>query len=148
MLSMVLSTALLSAVLLLPQTPSTAPPASTQKPAPSSMTMSGCVDAKRGATGDIRFLDEKTGTAYRLSGKGLDKHLGQHVEITGGSRGKGLTVRGGLWPSPNAAAQSGGGLDPAQESIARQRGGGGTGVGPTLQEFPVTRVRALAGSCQ
>jgi hypothetical protein len=108
--------------------------------------MTGCIDAKRSATGAITFMDKATGTAYHLTGRGLTRYLGQQVEIVGGRR-RGFSIRGGLVPSPNAAAQAGA-LDPAQESIARQPGGGGAGVGPALQEFPVARVRALTGSCQ
>jgi hypothetical protein len=127
---------LLTAVLLLSQT--TAPP--------SAPTMTGCVDPRRTPTGAITFTEKDTGHTYQLTGKGLAKYLGQQVEVVGGARRRRLTIRGGLVPSANAAAQAGA-LDPAQESVARQPGGGASGTNAPAPEFPVTRVRALAGTC-
>ena len=120
--------------------------AEAQTKPPTSVTLTGCIDAKRGARREITFEDATTGSRYRLTGKGIEKFLGTRVEIVGGSSGKGLTIRGGLLPSPNIAAQ-GGAIDPAQESIARQPGGAASGTGEQLREFPVARIRALDGAC-
>jgi hypothetical protein len=59
-------------------------------------------------------------------------------------------VSGGLWPSANAAGQAGA-LDPAQESIARQPGGGAqrSGAGDLdLPAFNVVRARTVEGTCR
>jgi hypothetical protein len=83
---------------------------------------------------------------YRLNGKGIKKFAGQRVELVVG-RSKALTIRGGLWPSPNVAAR-GGDIDPAQEAIARQPGGGGSGAGADLPELRVTRLKGVEGECR
>jgi hypothetical protein len=127
---------LLTAFLLVAQT----------ETAPAAPTMTGCVGARRTATGAITFTEKETGLTYQLTGKGLAKYLGQQVEVVGG-RPRRFTIRGGLVPSANTAAQAGA-IDPAKESIARQPGGGSGGTGAPAPEFPVTRVRALTGSCE
>jgi hypothetical protein len=82
-----------------------------------------------------------------LIGKGIRRYAGQQVEIVSGPN-KRLTIKGGLYPSPNVAAQ-GGGIDAAQAAIARQPGGTASGTGGVdLPEFRVARVRAAGGSCR
>jgi len=124
--------------------------AQAQAPAPSSktpttITMAGCVSAKPEASGQYTFAETDGLREYRLKGKGINKFAGQRVELVGGTSGNGLSVRTGLWPAPSGGAR-GVALDPAQESISRQRGGGGTGG--EFQEFRVARVRALEGTCE
>lgn len=110
-----------------------------------SMTMTGCVSPKP-ASGTFTFT-AKDGTKYRLTGKNLKKYAGEEVEIVGG-QGKKLTVKGGLQPSPNAAAQAGA-IDPGQAAIAAQPGGTASSTGDVeLPVFRVNRVRGLGGSCQ
>lgn len=111
------------------------------------MTLTGCV-SPRPASGNFTFT-AKDGTKYRLTGKNFKKYAGEEVEIVGGE-GKKLTVKGGLQPSPNAAAQAGA-IDPGQAAIASQPGGTATGTGTGAIELPmfrVNRVRGLGGSCQ
>ena len=123
-------------------------PAGTQKKGKPStpVTLSGCVSPKPPAGSSFTFT-AKDGTKYRLTGKNVKNYAGQEVEIVGGE-GKKLTVKGGLLPSPNVAAQAGA-LDPAQAAIANLPGGGASGTGGVeLPEFNVTRVRGLGESCQ
>ena len=109
------------------------------------ITLAGCVSS-RPASGSFTFT-AKDGTKYRLTGKNIKKYAGQEVEIIGGE-GKNLTVKGGLLPSPNAAAQAGA-LDPGKAAIASQPGGTASGTGRVeLPVFRVNRVRGLGGSCQ
>jgi hypothetical protein len=108
-------------------------------------TLAGCVSPAP-ASGSFTFT-AKDGTKYRLTGKNLKKYAGQEVEIIGGE-GKKLTVKGGLLPTPNAAAQAGA-IDPGQAAIASQPGGTGTGTGSVdLPVFKVNRLRGLGVSCQ
>jgi hypothetical protein len=109
------------------------------------MTLAGCVSPKP-ASGAFTFT-AKDGTKYRLTGKNIKKYAGQEVEIVGGE-GKKLTVKGGLLPSPNVAAQAGA-IDPGQAAIASQPGptGGGTGT-VELPVFTIDHVRGLSRSCQ
>jgi hypothetical protein len=107
------------------------------------ITLSGCVNRDVSTAGAFTFAETDTGSKYRLTGMGMRKYVGQRVEIVGGP-GRRLTVRGGLVPSPNAAAQAGA-LDPTRAAIAGMPAGTGT---TQLPEFRVTRVRSLGGSCE
>jgi hypothetical protein len=70
------------------------------------------------------------------------------VRLVGGPQGKRLSISGGLWPSPNVAAQAGA-IDAAEASIARQPGGAASGTGgANLPEFRVVSVRSIDGSCR
>src|SRR5215210_6447673 len=93
-----------------------------------SVTMSGCVTSGTNPQSAMTFADTDTGNKYRLSGKSLKKFVGQRVEIVGGAATSKFTVRGGLYPSPNVAAQAGA-LDPAKAAIAAQPGGTQSGTG-------------------
>jgi hypothetical protein len=94
------------------------------------------------------FSDINTGARYRVSGVSLRKYNGQRVEIVGQPGERRLTIRGGLVPSPNTAAQAGA-IDPAKAAIANMPGGANSGTGSAqLPAFRVTRVRSLSGSCR
>jgi hypothetical protein len=109
--------------------------------------LTGCVSERANETGTFTFTETQTGGKYRLTGKKMQNYAGKMVAVFGGPN-KRLAVRGGLWPSPNAAGQAGA-LDPAQESIARQTGGAASARGDAaLPEFNVVRVRTVDGSCQ
>ncbi|HVZ20322.1 MAG TPA: hypothetical protein VG871_04630 [Vicinamibacterales bacterium] len=117
-----------------------------KKTAKDSTTMTGCV-SPTAAVGSGFTFTAKDGVKYRLTGKSVKKYAGQEVEIVGGDHKK-LTIKGGLLPSPNVAAQAGA-LDPGQAAIARLPGAGANATGTVeLPEFNVTRVRGLGGSCQ
>jgi len=120
---------------------------SSSKDAPTTIELTGCVSLTPGASGQFAIVDSASGGTYRLSGKGIRKYAGQRVTVVGGPRSRRLSVRLGLWPSPNIAAQAGA-LDPAQESIARQPGGSASGAESKLPEFHVVRMRGVDGACQ
>jgi len=128
------------AIALLPQS-------SGQKAAPlDPLTLTGCVSAKPDG-GDYTFTDGSGGNRYRLTGKDIRKYAGQKVEVVA-ERPKKFAVKGGLYPSPNVAAQAGA-LDPVESAIATQRGSGVTSGGAAeLPEFRAGRVRAVTGACQ
>jgi hypothetical protein len=69
--------------------------------------LSGCVSQDRAAPSTFTFAQTGTGTKYRLGGASVRKYVGQFVEIVGAPVGRRLTIRGGLVPSPNVAAQAG-----------------------------------------
>jgi hypothetical protein len=122
-----------------PQTPSPKTPAE--------ITMTGCVSAKPDPSGRYIFADADGLSRYELKGRRLSRWAGQRVQLVGGtSGGGGVSVGGGL-VGPVAGAR-GVALDPAQESIKRQPGGGGAGIGPRLPEFRVSRVKAADGACE
>jgi hypothetical protein len=136
-----------SSVLLLPvvhaqQTEAPAPPGKVSAP----LTMTGCISGKPEASGQYTFSGTD-GRAHQIEGKGIRKFAGRHVELQLGPPGKGLTVRPGLWPPPSGGAR-GVALDPSQEAILRQPGGGGAGVGAADADLVVTRVRSVPGVCK
>jgi len=109
--------------------------------------MTGCISAQPETSGRYTFAEADGLREYRLNGKGLRRFAGQRVELVGGTSSSGLAIRGGLWPS-GAGGARGVALDPAQEAIARQPGGGGAGIGSAFPEFRVSRVRPVPGACE
>jgi hypothetical protein len=127
--------------------------AAQQAPAPSSktpaeITLTGCVSAKPDKSGRYIFADADGLSRYELKGRRLARWAGQRVQLVGGTPdGGGLAVGGGL-VGPLAGAR-GTALDPSQESVKRQPGGGGGGIGPRFPEFRVSRVKAAdGGACE
>src|SRR5437868_14666405 len=70
------------------------------------LTLTGCVSRSGTTPASFTFADAGTGNKYRLTGASVRKFAGQRVVIVGGPERR-LTIRGGLVPSPNAAAQAG-----------------------------------------
>ena len=132
------------------QTGSTAagsPPSESSRDSKAPLTLTGCVSRSGVTPVTFTFADASTGNKYRLSGASVRKYAGQRVVIVGGPERR-LTIRGGLYPSPNAAAQAGN-QDPVQAAIANLPGGSNSGTGSAeLPTFRVTRVRAAGGSCE
>jgi hypothetical protein len=132
---------LLIAVVLAPQS---AGQKATQPVEPLKLT--GCVSAKPDR-GDYTFTETDGGNRYRLTGKDIKKYAGQRVEVEQ-ERPKRFQIKGGLYPSPNVAAQAGA-LDPVEAGIATQPGSPATaGSGNPLPEFRAGRLRAVTGACQ
>ena len=126
-----------------PQQPATA---STKQPA-KPLTLSGCISASANETGLFTLSDTKQGnrqgTKYKLVGTDVREYVGQRVEVSGVAPRR-LQIVGGLYPSPNIAAQAGA-IDPNQAAIAAASGPA-AGAGP-LVEFRVKSVRAIPGPC-
>lgn len=123
-------------------------PASSQKTTTQvdPLRLTGCVSPKPAKGGDYTFTDAGGGS-YRLTGKDIKKYAGKKVEVVE-SASKSFGVKGGLYPSPNVAAQAGA-LDPVQSAIATQPGSGAnTGTGGSLPEFRAGRVRTVEGTCE
>jgi hypothetical protein len=109
--------------------------------APKLVTIVGCVASDENTPGQYTIVDGNGDAMYRLTGTNMKGYVGQQVEVTGGPPRR-FTVQGGLWPTPNAAAQAGA-VDPppaaASTPIAR-------GNAPT-PEFRVKSVKAVPGKC-
>ena len=140
----------LAAVLLAAQ--SQPAPKTDQKPDPNApLTMNGCVtrdytDSKN--ANPYTFVDNTDGSRYRLKGRSISKYSGMAVQVVGVVDTKKVKVVGGLYPSPNVAAQAGA-IDPAKAAVAALPGGPTTGIGnvdlPTLN---VTRLSLGSGECR
>jgi hypothetical protein len=113
--------------------------------APKTITLSGCVTEDPG-TKTLTLDDDKAGS-YRLSGLNVRDFLNQRVELAGSVyESKRLVIKGGLTPSPNAAAQAGA-ID--QTQIANETHGGSAPTGDVqLPEFRVKSIRPLGTGCK
>ena len=122
----------------------TTPAGSSSNKGVSSTTLDGCVAASSNNKKTFTLADAAQGETYLL--KGLDVHdfVGKHVQIIGGPS-KGLHIVGGLYPSPNVAAQAGA-IDPTKAAIASQSGPTAQDPKPVV-EFNVKSVRILSGTC-
>ncbi len=123
------------------------------KPAPNApVRMNGCVsrdytDSKNATS--YTFIDDTDGTRYHVTGRSVSKYSGMSVHVVGSIvESKKLKVAGGLWPTPNAAAQAGH-LDPGEAAVAALPGSASTGVGNVeLPMLKVTQVSLGAGECK
>jgi hypothetical protein len=104
----------------------------------------GCVSGKPDAAGTYT-LTQTGGTRFRLTGRSMREYAGKMVEVVLADA-KGLTIKGGLSPSPNVAGQAGH-LDSAKVAIASQPGANAGKSDALLPEFRVNRVRALDTPC-
>jgi hypothetical protein len=95
----------------------------------------GCVVADDGGANRFTLSDTKAGVTYRLSGTKLDVYTGHRVRIVGG-----------LYPSPNIAAQAGA-IDPTKAAIAATNANAPETRTVEFPKFQVTQVRQLKGSC-
>lgn len=110
------------------------------------LTLTGCVE--RGATPNEYTIDDANEGKFRVSGNRIGRYVGRRVEIIGNRDTGRLKIRGGLYPSPNAAGQAGS-MDPVKAAIAAQPGGSSAGTGDVeLPAFKVKSVKTLSGGCR
>jgi hypothetical protein len=110
----------------------------------SSLTLTGCV--ARGEGDDQFIVSDATNGTYRIKGKDVKPYVGKRVEVSG-STSKRVQIVGGLWPSPNVAAQ-GGAIDPVDAAIEAQSGRQRPGMGAKpLPELQAKRLRTVQGAC-
>jgi hypothetical protein len=122
-------------------------PAAQAVPAPvlvPPLTLIGCV-TEDAQNRQFTLADEGKSGQYALTGTDMRGYVGKRVQVKSDSPNK-LHIVGGLWPTPNVAAQAGA-IDPAQAAVAALPGGGSDGANPFL-EFHVTSVRTLKGRCK
>ena len=116
-----------------------------QKTDPGPGVLTGCV-ARGNAPREYTVTDEENGT-YRVTGSGIDRYVGRRVEIAGRTDTSRLRVVGGLYPTPNVAAQAGS-MDPVRAFMAAMPGGPAGATGEVaLPTFKVKSVRTLGGGC-
>ena len=108
---------------------------------PKLVTLVGCVAADENVPAQYTIVDSNGDAMYRLTGTDMRGYVGQQVEVTGGAPRR-FTIRGGLLPSPNAAAQAGA-IDPPP-AAAMTPATQGSAPAP---EFRVKIVKAVPGKC-
>ena len=128
---------------LLISTPAAQTTPSSANPKPSTVTHDGCIVASQ--TVKNTFTLDEEGQTYLLKGLDVRDLVGKRVQVVGAAS-KRLRVVGGLYPSPNVAAQAGG-IDPTKAAIASQSGPTSQSARPAV-EFTVKSVRVLSGSCE
>jgi hypothetical protein len=107
------------------------------------VTLSGCIVANPNQPGGFTLSDPEQATNYRLTGMSVRDYAGHRVEVSG-TPPKRLQIVGGLYPSPNIAAQAG--SDPTKAAMAAASGPTANN-GKPLSEFRVRSVRAIPGPC-
>jgi hypothetical protein len=122
-----------------------APADSKPKPQSNVLTLSGCVTPDPMQRNVFTLTDENDPTVYRLTGTSVKKYIGQRVEVSG-IPSKGLKIVGGLYPTPNVAAQAGA-IDPARAAVEAQTQGGTAAAGRPTTELRVRSVRTVPGVC-
>jgi hypothetical protein len=120
--------------------------AAAQSSAPAdTRTVTGCVEASSTERNRFTLADGATGPIYVLKGMSVRDFVGKRVEITARPPRR-LRITGGLYPSPNAAAQAGA-IDPGRAAVeALQNGPYGNERRPTI-ELEVRSARIVAGEC-
>lgn len=117
-----------------------------KKKAPKVITLSGCVQRDENAPEQYVINDAQEGL-YRLSGKNFSEYIGRRVTVDGGVIVKGLSIKGGLTPNANIAAQAGA-LDPSRAAVqAATQPAGTSNVDSNLPEFRVKKI-ATSGTCE
>ena len=106
------------------------------------LTLTGCIIPDPARPGGYTLTDPEQATEYRLTGTDVRDYAGRRVQVSG-ARPRRLQIVGGLYPSPNLAAQ--GGSDPTKEAIAAADPAA-TAPKPTI-EFRVVSVQPVIGTC-
>jgi hypothetical protein len=106
--------------------------------------ISGCVAPSATSKRQFTLTDAESTETYRLTGTDVREFVGKHVEVLG-APSKRLVIKGGLYPSPNVAAQAGD-IDPGRAAIAAQSGPTANEQRPLI-EFRVRSVRVTPGDC-
>lgn len=116
------------------------------RPPSRTATLTGCVE--KGATPTQLTIDDPLNGRYEVSGSDIGKYLGRRVQVAGTRGSTRFRIKGGLWPSPNVAAQAGG-IDPGKAAVAAQPGGPAAGTGNIdLPTFKVKSIRTLDAACE
>jgi hypothetical protein len=110
------------------------------------LTLTGCVE--RGATPTQYVIEDLENGRFEVSGNQIGKYLGQRVRVAGQPGSTRFRVRGGLWPSPNAAGRAGA-MSPGRAAVEAMPGGPNAGTGEiNLPTFKVRSIRTLDGTCE
>jgi hypothetical protein len=104
----------------------------------------GCVSPNPNQPGGFMLSEADQPSQYKLTGSSVRDYAGKRVEIMGEAP-KRLRVVGGLYPTPNAAAQ--GGRDPVKDAMAAATPANTPGGSAALPEFKVKSVQVVAGAC-
>jgi hypothetical protein len=108
------------------------------------ITLNGCVLNDRTQHNVYTLTEENDPTIYRLTGTNVKQYVGQRVEISA-VMSKRPVIVGGLYPTPNVAAQAGA-IDPGKAAVEQMIAGSNPAGRPTL-DLRVKSVRPVPGAC-
>jgi hypothetical protein len=117
---------------------------SKKAPPPNILTLNGCVITDPAQRNLYTLTEDNDPTVYRLTGTNVRKYVGQRVEVSG-VMSKRPVIVGGLYPTPNVAAQAGA-IDPAKAAVEQQVAGSNA-MGRAALDFRVKSVRPVPGAC-
>jgi hypothetical protein len=139
------SVSILAAALIAAAAPALAQQSAPKNPPPPNIiTLNGCVITDPAQRNVYTLTEDNDPTVYRLSGTSVRKFVGQRVEISG-VMSKRPVIVGGLYPTPNVAAQAGA-IDPSRAAVEAQVAGANATQRAAL-DFRVKSVRAVPGAC-
>jgi hypothetical protein len=118
-----------------------------QPKAPKVVSLSGCIEPDLKSPGQFTLTDKAAHRTYRVTGLDFREYAGRLVEVDGGVNLGRVTVKGGLRPNPNVAAQAGA-MDPSRAAVASAVAESTTGGDVNVQEFRVKTIRPTGGSCR
>jgi hypothetical protein len=113
-------------------------------PQPNVITLNGCVINDPAQHNVYTLTEEHDPTIYRLTGTSVRKYVGQRVEVSG-VMSKRPVIVGGLYPTPNVAAQAGA-IDPGRAAVEQMIAGSNAASRAAL-DFRVKSVRPVPGAC-
>lgn len=142
-LSFIVATAIVAAA----ASSSAVPQSSSSKKAPKIISLSGCIERDDKTPDQFTITDPKAGGTYRVSGKDFLEFLGRPVQLDGGVVVKGFSIKGGLQPNPNIAAQAGA-IDPGRAAVQAASQPTATSPNAETPEFRVKAIHATGGTCR
>jgi hypothetical protein len=118
-------------------------PAAKQGKGSNLITLVGCVSPNPNQPGGFMLSESDPLSQYKLTGTNMRDFAGKRVSLSG-EPPKRLKIIGGLYPSPNIAAQ--GGDDPVKAAMAAATPPNAPG-GTAMPELRVRSVRVVTGDC-
>lgn len=114
---------------------------------PTALPLSDCIRASPAGSGQFPVEKPEDRNRHPSTGRVFQTFMTRDTEWSWQLGGKRFTVRGGLWPAANVAAQAGA-LDPAQDTLARQPGGASSGTAALRPVSWTTRRNRVSAICQ
>lgn len=141
-----ISIALAATSLAASQQPAAAPDKADKSSKQSSnlVALVGCVSPNPNQPGGFMLSESDQLSQYKLTGTSMRGYAGKRVQIYGEAP-KRLKVVGGLYPTPNSAAQ--GGRDHVKDAMAAAAPANTPGGSAALPEFKVKSIEVVTGAC-
>jgi hypothetical protein len=104
----------------------------------------GCVSPNPNQPGGFMLSESDQLSQYKLTGTSMRDYAGKRVQVYG-EPPKRLKVVGGLYPTPNSAAE--GGRNHVKDAMAAATPANTPGGSAALPEFKVKSIQVVTGTC-